>query len=106
MNHRSWFVPHKNRTVDTKGVTIALLFLVLMMSYAGFRADREAEIMTWQVEPPLSARLDVRRTTNLSFEERIAASVSRCENVGWMEKTGAVLCNLKHGVEGPSHAQY
>ena len=45
----------KRRTVDKKGTAIALIFLVVISLWAGWRRDQTREqVVTWQEQPELS----------------------------------------------------
>jgi hypothetical protein len=41
--HRSWFAPHKTRTVDKTGIAIALAFLVAIGVLAGGRGEKPVD---------------------------------------------------------------
>jgi hypothetical protein len=75
MPHRSWFDPHKNKAMDTTGVLTALVFLGAMTAFAAFRSDKAGETISWQAEPRLSARVEIRQMAKLSSEEGTAAPV-------------------------------
>jgi hypothetical protein len=51
----------KRRVVDMKGAAIALVFLIAMSLWAGWRRDQISEqVVTWQEPPELSDEITIR----------------------------------------------
>ena len=66
----------KRRVVDKKGVAIALLFLIAIALWAGWRRDQTTEqVMTWREQPDLSAEITIRPADKNVLEEETAQPV-------------------------------
>jgi hypothetical protein len=51
----------KRRTVDKKGTAIALIFLVVISLWAGWRRDQTMEqVLVWYEQPDLSGQITIR----------------------------------------------
>ncbi len=67
--HRNWASPRKNRTVDKKGLAVALTFLVAISFWLGGRGGKTAEQdSAWQNQPDLSAQVEIRPAAKMSPE--------------------------------------
>ena len=66
----------KRRVVDKKGVAIALIFLVAISLWAGWRRDQTTEqVITWPEQPDLSAEITIRPAGKNVLEEETAQPV-------------------------------
>ena len=63
----------KRRVVDKKGVAIALIFLVAISLWAGWRRDQTTDqVITWGEQPDLSADITIRPAGKNVLEEETA----------------------------------
>lgn len=66
----------KRRVVDKKGLAIALIFLVAISLWAGWRRDQTTEqVITWREQPDLSAEITIRPAGKNVLEEETAQPV-------------------------------
>jgi hypothetical protein len=70
----SWFLPHTSRTVDTVGVAVAMVFLVVIAMFAGGRGEKAAEKNGWQEESALAISVNIRPLSKAALESGTAAS--------------------------------
>jgi hypothetical protein len=65
--HRYWASPRTSRTVDKKGLAVALTFLVAISFWLGGRGGKTAEQdSTWQKQPDLSAQVQIHLAAKMS----------------------------------------
>ncbi len=61
--------PRTPRVVDTKGLVVALTFLVAVAVWAGERADKVIQVQTtWQKQPDLSVQIQIRPAARMSVD--------------------------------------
>jgi hypothetical protein len=73
--HYGRAIVRKRRVVDKKGVAIALIFLISISLWAGWRRDQTTEqVITWR-EPDLSAEITIRPARKNVLEEETAQPV-------------------------------
>ena len=66
----------KRRGVDKKGVAIALIFLIAIALWAGWRRDQMTDqVTTWREQPDLSAEITIRPPGKNVLEEETAQPV-------------------------------
>ncbi len=64
---RNWASPRQSRTVDKKGLAVALTFLVAISFWLGGRGGKTAEQASiWQKQPDLSAQVEIRPAAKMS----------------------------------------
>lgn len=62
MQHRSWVVPHRRRSMDKKGIAVALAFLVAISLLVGGNKEKEDFAMRWQQQQlVVSSNVDIRQ---------------------------------------------
>jgi len=74
---RSWGLARKRRSVDTKGLAVALTFLVAMFFGARACSDRTTEQVTsaLQEQPDLSAEIELRSAGKMAREAEFSGPV-------------------------------
>ena len=66
----------KRRVVDKKGMAIALIFLIAIALWAGWRRDQTTDqVTTWREQPDLSAEITLRPAGKNVLEEETAPPV-------------------------------
>jgi hypothetical protein len=66
----------KRRVVDKKGMAIALIFLIAIALWAGWRRDQMTDqVTTWREQPDLSAEITIRPPGKNVLEEETAQPV-------------------------------
>jgi hypothetical protein len=66
----------KRRVVDKKGLAIALIFLIAIALWSGWRRDQTTDqVMTWREQPDVSAEITIRPAGKNVLEEETAQRV-------------------------------
>ena len=74
--HYRWALIRKHRVMDKKGLAVALIFLLAISLWAGWRRDKTTEqVIAWHEQPNLSADIEIRRVTKSVLEEATAQPV-------------------------------
>lgn len=71
--HRSWFLPRRGRSVDTKGVAVALAFLVVVAMVAGGAGEKTDAQKEMQGKPDQSTQVEIRPLHRGSLESGTTA---------------------------------
>jgi hypothetical protein len=61
--------------VDKKGLAIALIFLIAIALWAGWRRDQTDQVITWREQPDVSAEITIRPAGKNVLEEETAQRV-------------------------------
>jgi hypothetical protein len=88
MPHRSWWVPQKNRTVDKKGVAVALVFLVALGALAGGRGEKRDRTEGSIDRTSVSASLDTRPAGTTTLADQGAAMDQRLRSFSMPHLSG------------------
>ena len=73
----------KRRVVDKKGMAIALIFLIAIALWAGWRRDQTTDqVITWREQPDLSAEITIRPAGKNVLEEETAQPVQSLTGPG------------------------
>lgn len=76
MLHYGRALMRKRRGVDKKGLAIALIFLIALSLWAGWRRDKTTEHdIAWHEQPNLSADIEIRPVAKNILEEETAPPV-------------------------------
>jgi hypothetical protein len=63
----------KRRGVDKKGLMLALIFLIAISLWAGWRSERTTEqVIAWHEQPNLSAEIEIRPVAKSAFQGETA----------------------------------
>lgn len=74
--HYRWALVRKHRAMDKKGLAVALIFLIAISLWAGWRRDKTSEqVIAWHEQPNLSADIEIRRVAKSVLEEETAQPV-------------------------------
>lgn len=75
--HRSWFRPRAPRTVDKKGVAVALAFLVAIAGLAGGRGEKSIDRNGQEERPVVSTQVDYRLRGEASYDDPLKRTDQR-----------------------------
>lgn len=74
--HYRWTLVRKHRGMDKKGLALALIFLLAISLWAGWRSDKTTEqVVAWHEQPNLSAEIDIRPVAKNVLEAATAPPV-------------------------------
>lgn len=88
MPHQSWWVPQQNRTMDKKGVAVALAFLVALGALAGGRGEKRDNTEDPIDRTNVSASLDTRSAGRTTLADQGAVMDQRLRSLAMPHLSG------------------